>query len=67
MIKFFCVICIDDKEMYAERIDSNNAYGTCPDCGASLIESFTRHPGVTVEDMTTESYLQSHGLDTNTP
>jgi hypothetical protein len=53
--------------MYAERIDANNAYGTCPDCGASLIESFTRHPGVTMEDMTTDSYIQLHGLDNNTP
>lgn len=67
MIKFFCVICIDDKEMYAERIDANNAYGTCPDCGASLIESFARHPGVTTQDMTIEAYNTIHGLDNNTP
>ena len=67
MIKFFCVICIDDKEMYAEKIDANNAYGTCPDCGAKLIESFARPDGVKMEDMTSESYNTLHGLDNNTP
>jgi hypothetical protein len=58
---------MDDKDMYADSIDYNWAYAICPDCGAALKEQFARHKGITEEEMTTESYIQLHGLDSNTP
>jgi len=67
MFKFFCSVCIDDKELYAESLDMSNAYSICPDCGTLLKEGFARHEGITEEDMTTESYFAKNGLDTNTP
>jgi len=67
MFKFFCAVCIDDKELYAESLDKSNAYAICPDCGTLLKEGFSRHEGITEEEMTTESYLSKNGLDTNTP
>jgi hypothetical protein len=67
MFKFFCAVCIDDKELYATSLDSSWAYSTCPDCGSSLKEAFARHKGIKDEDMTTDSYSTLHGLDTNTP
>ena len=67
MFKFFCAVCIDDKELYAESLDPSNAYAICPDCGTLLKEGFSRHEGITEKDMTMESYLSSNGLDTNTP
>lgn len=67
MFKFFCAVCIDDKELYAETLDSANAYANCPDCGTLLKESFARHEGIKDEDMTTEAYIANHGLDNNTP
>lgn len=66
MFKFFCSICIDDKEVYAESLDKDNAYATCPDCGTVLKEGFSRHNDITEEEMTTESYISKNGLDTNT-
>lgn len=66
MFKFFCAVCIDDKDLYAESLDNNNAYAICPDCGALLKEGFSRHEGITEEDMTIESYFANNGLDTNT-
>jgi hypothetical protein len=65
MFKFFCSICIDDKELYAEGLDLANAYAICPDCGTVLKEGFARHEGITEEDMTTDSYFLNNGLDTN--
>ena len=67
MFKFFCSVCIDDKELYATSLDSSWAYATCPDCGSLLKESFARHKDIKDEDMTTNSYNILHGLDTNTP
>lgn len=67
MFKFFCAVCIDDKEMYAESLDKDNAYAICPDCGTVLKEAFARHNDITEEEMTTESYFNNNGLDTNTP
>lgn len=67
MFKFFCAVCIDDKDLYADRVDMTNAYAICPDCGTQLMESFARHNGITEEDMTTVAYLSNNGLDTNTP
>ena len=67
MFKFWCSICIDDKDLYADSIDDNWAYAVCPDCGSALKEEFARHKGITDEEMTTESYRQRHGLDNNTP
>jgi hypothetical protein len=67
MFKFWCSVCIDDKEMYADSIDDNWAYAICPDCGAALKEQFARHKGITEEEMTTQSYIDLHALDTNTP
>jgi hypothetical protein len=67
MFKFWCSICIDDKDMYAASIDNNWAYATCPDCESPLKEQFARHRGITDQEMTTESYNSLHGLDTNTP
>jgi hypothetical protein len=67
MFKFFCSVCIDDKDLYAESIDMSSAYSICPDCGTLLKEAFARHNGITEEDMTTESYFANNGLDTNTP
>ena len=67
MFKFFCSICIDDKDLYASSLDSSWAYATCPDCQSPLKESYARHSGITDEDMTTDSYNSLHGLDNNTP
>lgn len=67
MFKFFCSVCIDDKELYAESLDKDNAYSTCPDCGTLLKEGFARHNDITEKEMTTESYVKAHGLDTNAP
>lgn len=67
MFKFWCSVCIDDKDLYAESIDKDKAYAVCPDCGTQLIESYARHEGITEADMTTESYNALHGLDNNTP
>lgn len=63
MFKFWCSVCLDDKDLYATDIDLNNAYAICPDCGIKLIESFSRHKDITEEEMTIESYRQRHGLD----
>lgn len=63
MFRFFCAVCIEDKELYAESLDMNNAYAVCPDCGSVLKEGFSRHTGITEQDMTTESYFNNHGLD----
>jgi hypothetical protein len=63
MFKFWCSICIDDKDMYAESIDNGWAHATCPDCGSSLKEAYARHKGITEEEMTIESYRALHGLD----
>ena len=67
MFKFFCSVCIDDKELFAEGLDKDNAYAICPDCGIVLREGFARHEGITEDDMTTESYLNIHGLDNTRP
>jgi len=67
MFNFFCSVCIDDKELYAEGLDQAGAYAICPDCGTVLKESFARHEGITEEEMTTDSYFSNNGLDTNTP
>jgi hypothetical protein len=63
MFKFFCSVCIEDKELYAEAVDRDNAYALCPDCESVLIEAFARHSGITGEEMTTESYFLNNGLD----
>lgn len=60
-------MCIDDKELYAEGLDMDNAYAICPDCGTVLKEGFARHSGITEEEMTTDSYFSNNGLDTTTP
>jgi hypothetical protein len=67
MFKFWCSICLDDKDLFASEIDADFAYATCPDCGAVLKEGFSRHRGITQEEMTIESYNNLHGLDSNTP
>jgi hypothetical protein len=67
MFKFWCSICIDDKELYADSVDNGWGYAICPDCGSTLKEPFSRHKGITDEEMTTESYRAIHGLDNNTP
>jgi formate dehydrogenase maturation protein FdhE len=67
MFKFFCSICADDKDLYAERLDMGYAYATCPDCDTILKETYARHDDITEEEMTTESYLNNNGLDNNTP
>jgi predicted nucleic acid-binding Zn ribbon protein len=63
VFKFFCSVCIDDKDLYAEALDKDDAYAICPDCGTVLKEGFARHGGITEEDMTTESYFSNNGLD----
>lgn len=67
MFKFFCSVCIDDKELYAHAVDSAYAYATCPDCGSLLKEAFSRHPNIQLDEMTTDSYNNLHHLDNNTP
>jgi DNA-directed RNA polymerase subunit RPC12/RpoP len=67
MFKFFCAVCVDDKDLYASSLDSSYAYANCPDCGILLKEVFARHEGITDEDMTTESYKSLNGLDNDTP
>lgn len=67
MFKFWCSVCVDDKDLFASSIDANFAYATCLECGTLLKEGFSRHRGITDEDMTTESYNSLHGLDNNTP
>ena len=67
MFKFFCAVCIEDKDLYASAIDSNYAYANCPGCDSLLKEVFSRHDGITDEEMTTESYKVLNGLDNNTP
>jgi hypothetical protein len=62
MFKFWCSVCIDDKDLFASNLDSDFAYADCPDCGILLKESYTRHTGITDEDMTTESYKKLHDL-----
>lgn len=67
MFKFWCSICLDDKELFASKVDPDFVYVDCPDCGTLLKEGFSRHPGITDEEMTTGSYNDLHGLDSNTP
>lgn len=67
MFKFWCSVCIDDKDLFASTIDPSFAYAECPDCGTMLKEGFARHRGITDEEMTTESYIAMHELDNNTP
>lgn len=62
MFKFFCSVCIEDREMFATELDSNFAYANCPDCNTRLKEGYSRHLEITDEDMTTEAYNQLHGL-----
>lgn len=62
MQKFFCSICIDDKELHAKALDSAYAYANCPDCGTLLKQTFSRHDGITEEEMTTEFYIEKNGL-----
>jgi hypothetical protein len=66
MFKFFCSICADDKDLYAEQLDMSYAYAICPDCGNILKETYARHENITESEMTTESYFSNNGLDTNT-
>lgn len=63
MLKFFCSICIDDKELHPDRIDIDNAYATCPSCGTNLIEGYARPKNPTDHTVTTEYYNELHGLD----
>jgi hypothetical protein len=65
MFKFWCSVCINDKDLFASSLDSNFAYANCPDCGLLLKESYARHLNITDQDMTTESYKALHGLDSN--
>lgn len=67
MFKFWCSVCLDDKDLYANKIDAYLAYAICPDCGAELKEGYSRKPDITDKDMTTEAYNSLHGLDNNTP
>jgi len=67
MFKFFCSICISDKDLYAHTVDPNWAYANCPDCGSLLQETFSRQAETTEEDMTTAGYNILNGLDSNTP
>lgn len=67
MFKFWCSICLDDKDLYATVLDPYFAHADCPDCGAKLKEGYSRQSDITDEDMTTESYKALHGLDNNTP
>jgi len=67
MFKFWCSVCLDDKELYASRLDAYLAYADCPDCGLELKEGYSRHLDITDQEMTTESYIALHGLDNNTP
>ena len=67
MFRFWCSICLDDKDLYATKIDPYLAYATCPTCGAGLKEGYSRKQDITDEDMTTESYIALHGLDSNNP
>ena len=67
MFRFWCSICLDDKDLYATKIDPYLAYATCPTCGAELKEGYSRKQDITDEDMTTESYIALHGLDSNNP
>jgi hypothetical protein len=67
MFRFWCSICLDDKDLYAAVLDPYFAHADCPDCGTKLKEGYSRQPDITDEDMTTESYNSLHGLDSNTP
>lgn len=67
MFRFWCSICLDDKDLYATRIDPYLAYANCPTCGAELKEGYSRKQDITDEDMTTESYVALHDLDNNMP
>jgi len=67
MFRFWCSICLEDKDLYATRIDPYLAYANCPTCETELKEGYSRKPDITDEDMTTESYNSLHGLDNNTP
>jgi hypothetical protein len=67
MFKFFCSICISDKDLYANKVDEAWAYANCPDCGSLLQETFSRQAEIKDEDMTTEGYNILNGLDSNTP
>jgi hypothetical protein len=67
MFKFWCSVCIDDKDLYASTLDPYFAYATCPDCETILKEGYSRQANITDEDMTTESYKALHELDNNTP
>lgn len=67
MFKFFCSVCADDKDLYAQELDMSYAYATCPDCGVALKETYARHNDIKESEMTTESYVINNGLDNNTP
>ena len=65
MFKFWCSVCMSDKDLFASEIDSNFAYANCPDCNTLLKEGFSRHAGITDQEMTTEAYRSMHDLDNN--
>lgn len=65
VFKFWCSVCLDDKDLFASNIDPSFAYAKCPDCGTLLKEGYSRHFDITDEDMTIEAYNKLHGLDNN--